>query len=151
MSYQIPTFRCLLVREHTQDKPVSDPPRIETPREAASMLRPMFEGLDREQFGVLLLDTRNHPIGWNVVSIGSLNSSIVHPREVFKPAILASAAAVILFHNHPSGDTEPSPEDVAVTRRIVSAGEIIGIRVLDHVILGTGDAFYSMEQHGHMG
>ena len=89
----------------------------------------------REHFLVLLLNARHEAIGKETVSIGSLNASIVHPREVFKPAVLASAASVVLVHNHPSGDPEPSEEDLTITKRLVEAGELLGIGVLDHVII----------------
>jgi DNA repair protein RadC len=89
----------------------------------------------REHFLVMLLDARHQHIATRVVSIGSLNCSIVHPREVFKPAILASAASVVLVHNHPSGDPEPSEEDLIITKRLVDVGELVGIGVLDHIIV----------------
>jgi DNA repair protein RadC len=89
----------------------------------------------REHFVALLLNARHEIQGREVVSIGSLNASIVHPREVFQPAILHSAASVVLVHNHPSGDPEPSEEDISITRRLVQVGELVGIEVLDHVIV----------------
>lgn len=91
----------------------------------------------REHFAVLLLNARHEVIGFETVSIGSLNASIVHPREVFKPAILHSAASVLLVHNHPSGDPEPSEEDLTITKRLVEVGELLGIGVLDHVIVAS--------------
>ena len=94
-----------------------------------------------------LLDTRNRLIRMAEISVGSLDSSIVHPREVFKEAVAASAASVIFVHNHPSGDTEPSPDDLALTKRLVEAGEIMGIDVLDHVIIGGRD-FLSLKREG---
>jgi DNA repair protein RadC len=89
----------------------------------------------REHFLVILLNARHEATAIETVSIGSLNASIVHPREVFKPAVLASAASVVLVHNHPSGDPEPSEEDLTITKRLVEAGELLGISVLDHVIV----------------
>lgn len=89
----------------------------------------------REVFAVLLLNSRHELVRRVTVSVGSLNSSLVHPRECFRPAILASAASVIFIHNHPSGDPEPSEEDVSITRRLVQVGELLGIGVLDHVIV----------------
>ena len=89
-------------------------------------------------FVAVLLDGKNGIIGFNVVSIGSLTAALVHPREVFKPAILANAAALILAHNHPSGDPEPSDEDKAITGRLRHAGELLGIRILDHLVIGDG-------------
>ena len=103
---------------------------------AAEAARKYYGSLDREIFSVLLLDVRNRLIGANLVSIGSLTQCSVHPREVFKPAVLANAAAMIFLHNHPSGDPTPSMEDIALTRQLVQAGKLLGIQVLDHVILG---------------
>jgi DNA repair protein RadC len=91
----------------------------------------------REHFVVLLLNARHEVEGIETVSIGSLNASIVHPREVFLPAVLHSAASVILVHNHPSGDPEPSEEDLTITRRLVQVGDLVGIGVLDHVIVAS--------------
>ena len=106
--------------------------------EVAAALRPRIGGLDQEVFITLLLNAKHRvkPGGYRVISVGSLTASIVHPREVFRPAVHAAAAAVILAHNHPSGEPEPSAEDTELTRRLREAGEILGIRVLDHVILG---------------
>lgn len=89
----------------------------------------------REHFLVLLLNARHEVLAKVTVSIGSLNASIVHPREVFKPAVLASAASLVLIHNHPSGDPEPSEEDISITKRLVQVGDLLGIGVLDHVIV----------------
>lgn len=90
---------------------------------------------EREVFGVLLLNARHEAKRRVVISIGSLNASIVHPREVFRPALLYSAASVVLVHNHPSGDPEPSEEDLSITRRLVEVGDLLGIGVLDHVVI----------------
>src|SRR5437870_8866744 len=119
--------------------------RVRSAQEVYEAFRERFEPLDREQFVVLLLDGKNRVLGFNVVSTGSLTAALVHPREVFKPAILANAAAVILVHNHPSGDPEPSAEDRALTARLRQAGELLGIRVLDHVVVGDG-SFVSMAE-----
>ena len=110
---------------------------INTPAEAAGAVREDLRGLDRESFRVLLLNTKNTLIPPpREISKGTLNASIVEPREVFKEAMAASAASVVLAHNHPSGDPTPSAEDIAITKRLVKAGELLGITVLDHVILG---------------
>ena len=95
-----------------------------------------FDKLDREEFLVLCLDAKNNLIGFNQVSVGSLTMSLVHPREVWKAAILANAASIILLHNHPTGDPLPSAEDLQITKRIREIGELFGIRVLDHIIVG---------------
>jgi len=94
-----------------------------------------------------MLDTKHKVIGINTVSIGNLNSCLVHPREVFKPAILSNTAAIILGHNHPSGDTKPSNEDIEITRRIAEAGKLLSISVLDHIIVGEG--FTSLKEAGN--
>ncbi|MGD1020270.1 MAG: DNA repair protein RadC [Verrucomicrobiia bacterium] len=109
---------------------------ISSPEEAAGYVREEMRMLDREEFHVLLLNTKNGLIKKCPVSRGSLNASIVEPREVFKDAIAASAASMILVHNHPSGDPTPSAEDITVTKRLVNAGELLNILVLDHIILG---------------
>jgi DNA repair protein RadC len=102
--------------------------------------------LDHEQFHVLLLDTKNYLLRRVVMSIGSMSASLVHPRETFKEAVREPAQSVMLVHNHPSGDPQPSDEDRALTRRLVGAGDILGIRVLDHVIIGMGDYFSFADQ-----
>ncbi len=109
---------------------------VNTPEEAAQLVREEMRDLDREEFRVLMLNTKNVLIRIADVSRGSLNASIVEPREVFKDAIAASAASMILVHNHPSGDPTPSSEDISITKRLVKAGELLNIAVLDHIILG---------------
>lgn len=109
---------------------------VNDPGIAAGLVREEMRDLDREEFRVLLLNTKNTLIRIASVSRGSLNASIVEPREVFKDAIAASAAGMILVHNHPSGDPTPSSEDIAITKRLVKAGELLNIPVLDHIILG---------------
>lgn len=104
---------------------------------------------DREALAVILLDTKNKPIGNYVVSTGTLNQSLVHPREVFKKAIVSSANKIMLLHNHPSGDANPSREDLMVTKRLAEVGEIVGIEVLDHLVIGSDD-FYSFREKGNL-
>jgi len=108
---------------------------VKSPDDAVKAAKNQLKGKKKEHFLVLCLDTRNHLININKVSIGSLDCSIVHPREVFKEAISSSAASVIFVHNHPSGDPTPSEDDIKLTKRLVEAGEIIGIEVLDHIII----------------
>src|SRR6187401_2222570 len=109
--------------------------QIKSARDAAELLVPEFGALPVEQFGVLLLDTKHRVVRTTRLSVGTLDASIVHPREVFRAATAAGVAALVLFHNHPSGDPTPSADDVALTRRLVRAGELMGIAVLDHVIV----------------
>lgn len=109
---------------------------IRSPRDVSQLLMEDMRYLRKEHFICLFLNTKNHVIGQETLSIGSLNASIVHPREVFLAAIQRSSASIICVHNHPSGDPAPSPEDVELTRRLAEAGQIIGIEVLDHIIIG---------------
>lgn len=127
----------------------SGPPRpvIKTPDDAAALVMEEMRHFDREHFRALLLNTRNQVIGTDKVSVGTLNSSTVHPRELFRNAIKRSAASVILVHNHPSGDPTPSREDIDITRRLIEAGKIIGIDVLDHIIIGD-NKFTSLKAKG---
>jgi DNA repair protein RadC len=118
---------------------------VSTPADAAAVLREPMRVLDREEFHALLLTTKNGLIKTVPVSRGSLNASIVEPREVFKEAIGASAASMILAHNHPSGDPTPSSEDIAITKRLVKAGELLNISVLDHIILGQRTASHEQD------
>jgi len=112
------------------------PGPVRNSSDAAGILRSYLAGADREYFVVLLLDQKHRVNALNLVSVGSLTTAIVHPREVFKPVLLGGSAATIVAHNHPSGDPEPSREDIELTRRLVSAGEILGIDVLDHIVIG---------------
>ena len=121
-------------------------PVISSPADVERLLRGRIANLDREKFVVVLLNTKNEVIETSTVSVGTLGASLVHPREVFKPAVRASAASVILAYNHPSGKVEPSWEDREVTRRLGEAAEILDIEVLDHVIIG--DGYFSMKEHG---
>jgi DNA repair protein RadC len=121
-------------------------PTIRSPSDAANAVLSIRKK-KKENFVVLCLNARNQIIRRETISIGSLNASIVHPREVFQPAILESAASIVLLHNHPSGDTRPSDDDVELTRRLVRAGEIMGIEVLDHVIVSDRRHF-SMKERG---
>jgi DNA repair protein RadC len=123
--------------------------QITSPRVLAEMLLPHYGSRSVEQFGVVLLDTKHRVLRTTVVTIGTVDASIVHPREIFREAASAGAAAIVLFHNHPSGDPEPSQDDVTLTRRLVAAGVLMGIDVVDHVILA--DARYcSLREKGFL-
>ena len=122
---------------------------IKSPKDAVKQLSE-YSKRDREHLLCIYLNTKNRILGIEVVSIGILNSSICHPREVFKGAILASAKSIILAHNHPSGDPEPSDDDIALTKRIENAGRIIGIELLDHIIIGDG-SYISLRERGLVG
>jgi len=122
-------------------------PSIGGPRDVANLLMPDLRYQKKEILKSLLMDTKNRVLAIRTVSIGDLSSSIVHPREVFKDAVVISAAALIVAHNHPSGDPTPSAEDVAVTKRLIGAGEIMGIDLLDHIVIGDG-VFVSLKERG---
>lgn len=113
-----------------------DNKKVSSPKDVYELMKDYLKGADREYLVLLSLDMKNNINSINTVSIRSLNSSIVHPREIFKTAILSNAASIILIHNHPSGDTTPSKEDINITYRIKESGKILGIELLDHVILG---------------
>jgi DNA repair protein RadC len=110
-------------------------PRLTNPRQLAALLLPRYGACSVEQFGVVLLDTKRRVIRIKVLSVGSLDTTVVHPREVFREAAAASAAAIALFHNHPSGDPAPSSDDLELTARMLRAGDVMGIDVVDHIIL----------------
>ena len=122
---------------------------ISSPKDAYEMIKEQLEGLDREQFIIACLNTKNEPTNITVVSVGSLNKAIVHPREVFKTAILSNAASIMAFHNHPSGETTPSQQDIQLTSRLYEAGELLGIKLLDHLIIGDG-TFTSLKEKGYL-
>ena len=122
---------------------------ISSPKDAYEMIKEQLEGLDREQFIIACLNTKNEPTNITVVSVGSLNKAIVHPREVFKSAILSNAASIMAFHNHPSGETTPSQQDIQLTNRLYEAGELLGIKLLDHLIIGDG-TFTSLKEKGYL-
>lgn len=124
---------------------------IRTPLDAATLGRQIFQfdDMTKEHFCILTLSTKNQIIGAHIIFVGSLNASIVHPREVYQQAILNNAASIVAYHNHPSGDPTPSREDIEVTERLKKAGEIIGIQLLDHVIIGDDERHISLREKGH--
>lgn len=121
--------------------------KISSPSDAAFVLMEEMRYYKKEYFKIILLDTKNNIKKVSEISIGSLNSSIVHPREVFSEAVVNSASSIILVHNHPSGESEPSHEDIVLTNRLEECGKILGITVLDHIIIGDG-VFYSFKEEG---
>jgi DNA repair protein RadC len=112
--------------------------KVTSPQDIANYLMEDMRYLKKEYFKIIILDTKNKVLDVCTISIGSLNSSIVHPREVFHEAVKKSAASILLVHNHPSGETQPSREDISITKRLIEAGELMGIKVLDHIIIGDG-------------
>lgn len=130
-------------------KPVDAKTQIRCAEDAAEYYMDRLRHLKKEHFITLHLDTKHCIIGEDVTSVGSLDASIVHPREIFKLAVKRSASAILCLHNHPSGDPTPSPEDIAVTRRLTEAGRLLGIDVLDHIVVGDGQ-FISLKARGSM-
>jgi DNA repair protein RadC len=124
-----------------------DKPVVKTPEDVNILVKARLRGKKKEYFLALLLDTRNQLIKVSEIAVGSLDSSIVHPREVFKEAISASAAAAVFVHNHPSGDASASEDDIKLTKRLAEAGELVGIEVLDHIIIGD-KKFLSLKREG---
>ena len=122
-------------------------PLVKSPNDVAAVVGSRFRGKKKEHFLALFLDTRSRLIKVSEISVGSLDTSVVHPREVFKEALAASAASVIFVHNHPSGDTTPSEEDIGLSKRLAEAGQIMGVDVLDHIIFAGGD-YLSLKRRG---
>lgn len=122
-------------------------PVVNSPQDIAHLVMEEMRHLDREHFRVVTLNTKNHVLGISPISVGSLNSSLVHPRECFKEAIRRNSNAIILVHNHPSGDPTPSREDIEVTKRLADGGKILGIEVLDHVVIGD-NRYISLKERG---
>ena len=149
MPYRVARYRLLLVKDGTL--PTTWDRQLRQSGDVAKLMADVVAGLDREAFFVVLLDGKNRVSGINLVSLGSLTAALVHPREVFKAAIAGSAAALVLVHNHPSGDPSPSAEDRAITERLSQVGELVGIRVLDHIVLGDDGAYTSFADDGLLG
>ena len=147
--YRIPRYRLVLVRDGSLATEWNK--QVRQPGDVAAFMAPLAADLDREHFWVLLLDGKNRAIGLNLVSIGSLTAALIHPREVLKPAIVGNAAAIVLIHNHPSGDPAPSAEDAALTRRLCEGADLIGVRILDHIVLGEAGSFRSLADDGVLG
>jgi DNA repair protein RadC len=140
----IPIYRVSLVREKSLK---AEYKYVKNPLSVYEIIKPYLEDLDREHFVIMLLDVRKKVIGINTVAIGILSSCPVHPREVFKSAIMVNAAAIICVHNHPSGEPDPSRDDLTLTARLKEGGEILGIEVLDHLILGE-ERYVSLKERG---
>jgi DNA repair protein RadC len=130
--------------------PTGPRPVISTARGAVDVLAPFFDGSLVERFGVLTLDTKHRVTGWDVLSVGTLDATVVHPRDVFRVAILQNAGALIVAHNHPSGDPTPSPDDVELTRRLRAAGIVMGIDLIDHIVIGEAGSYASFRERGEL-
>ncbi len=121
---------------------------IHSPEDVANLLMAEMSGFDQEHLRVLLLSTRNEVMSVHEIYVGNVNSSLVRPAEVYRPAIRDNAPSIIVVHNHPSGDPTPSPEDVSITRELLSAGKLLSIELLDHVVIGSGNRFVSLNEKG---
>jgi len=124
--------------------------QVRRSQDVADFMAPLAANLDREHFWTVLLNGKNVAVGLNLVSIGSLTAALVHPREFLKALIIGNAAAAIVVHNHPSGDPAPSAEDLALTKRLREVSDLVGIRLLDHVILGHDGAYCSLADSGQL-
>jgi DNA repair protein RadC len=141
---------CLEMTRRAAAWPAAAHPVVSTPADVVALCGAQMRGLDREHFWALVLNTKNQLLRMVEVSVGSLNASIVHPRELFKEAVRLSAASLVVVHNHPSGDPTPSGADLQLTRRLVRAGDVLGIELLDHVVIGDGGSHCSMRDMGAM-
>ena len=137
------------VKKNGRGRPVVIGRALTSPKDAASVLTTLLQDEPTEVFAILCLSTKHRVIAYHEVSRGTLDAALVHPREVFKAAVLANAAALILCHCHPSGDPTPSVEDLVLTRRLVEAGELLGIQILDHIVVGDG-RYISFKEAGHL-
>ena len=146
------TIRYRLKTFHVAEAHASEGPPIGDASYAATLARYAFRDLDQdvEHFAVLSLDAKNRARGYKVIAQGTATACLVHPREVFRAALSLGAVTLIVVHNHPSGDPTPSQEDITLTARLVEAGQILGIPVVDHLILGSGSAYVSLRDRGSM-
>ncbi len=141
-----PKFIKRIVAHYIREREVPYFGPIHDPGEVVKYFR-FLEIRDREEFVSLHLDKGNRPICWDRISVGTLNETYIHPREVYKTALLSNASALIFMHNHPSGRTEPSSEDHAITKKLIEAAKILEIKILDHLIIGEG-SYFSFQEHG---
>jgi DNA repair protein RadC len=145
LKYKIPQIKLAILRE-----PSSEPqPAIRTPNDLEQYLEPM-KHLSEEHFVALHLNARNQVMGYHVVSHGTVSASLVHPREVFKAALLNNAYCLIVAHNHPAGSPDPSPDDINTTRQLVAAGKILGIEIIDHMIVSYRSVSSMRESHPYL-
>ena len=121
--------------------------KISNPYDAYRLVKSFLVDSDREKFVVVCLDTKNQPVSIEIVSIGTVNSAMVHPREVFKVAVLSNAPKIICFHNHPSGNADFSKEDETITNRLQKCGELLGIELVDHIVVGDDDKYFSFKEN----
>lgn len=135
--------------ETQPERPAGNVPSIGTPADVHSLLGPEMAPLAQEQLRVLLMNTKNEVVGQRVIYQGNVNSSMIRPAEVLRPAVIEAVPSIIVCHNHPSKDPTPSPEDAAITRELAKAGKLLGIELLDHIVIG-GERFVSLKERGLM-
>ena len=150
MPYRVAQYRVMLVKDGPSITTTWNR-QVRQSKDVADLMAPLAANLDREHFWTILLNGKNVAVGLNLISVGSLTAALVHPREVFVGALLGKAASIVLVHNHPSGDPTPSPEDRAITERLVQVGDLVGIKILDHIVLGEAGAFRSFADEGLLG
>ena len=143
--FEIPQYKVVLVRKRTIQ---TDTPVIYTSGDAAKLIKTYLKGVDREHFVGLYLDAANHPLGIHTITVGIVNSSLVHPREVFKLAFMINAVSIIVAHNHPSGDPTPSIADKRLTAQLAEAGRLLGVQLQDHIIVTEQNGYASLAKRG---
>ncbi|MEW6545091.1 MAG: JAB domain-containing protein [Nitrospirota bacterium] len=146
--YQIPQYQLRLVRDPSVDD-TTIAERVKTSEDFHRLMAGHFSGLDREHMKIVAINAKNEIIGMHTVAIGTLTRSLVHPREVWKAALLMNPAGIILAHNHPSGDPTPSKEDLALTARMVACGQLLGVQIMDHIVF-VERGYWSMADHGQL-
>ena len=147
MNHELDVVQIRLIKERT----LYSDHAMNSPKEVIRFLADEFSAFDREVLGILNLNSQNQVINMNIVSVGAIDQAIISPREIFKSSILSNAASILLLHNHPSGKVTPSREDLQITDQLCNAGMLLGIRVLDHVIIGGRNGWnYSFLEHGDM-
>ena len=144
MSKYVYPYRVSVVRERTNRYA-----QVNSSQTLNTIAQELLSDAATERFLVFFLDSKNRVLGFNEASVGSLNTSVIHPRDIYRAAVIQGASAVVFAHNHPSGDPNPSSEDREITKRLIHAGKILGIRVPDHIIIGH-DCYYSFADAGHM-
>lgn len=146
------TYQIERVQETSKKYELPSEGIVRSPQDAAEIFKTVFrtENMTKEHFMLASLNTKNKVTALHVVHVGSINASIVHPRDVFQLALLDNAASIIVCHNHPSGYSDPSPEDIQVTKRLVEAGKVMGIELLDHIITGEGMSYTSLKEQGKL-
>jgi DNA repair protein RadC len=145
-TYRVSRYRLALLREGSV--PTAWDKQVRDASDVARLMAPLVSDFSQESFWLILLDGRNRVAGISLISLGSLTAALVHPREVFGPAIASACAALILLHNHPSGDPTPSAEDIALTKRLCDVGDLVGIGILDHIVVGHDGAYASLADRG---